>query len=273
MVAVQPYAHAPRRVRAELDERRAHDAIAEVQVDVVDVGARAAHRVAAWLPIALRRCPEHVGALLGDADEHDALATGRLGRVEVGSGDVLLAITLLEVHERDQIGRGIVLDRAVERGRPLAQDRVARDLLARLASEEPGQALGGLEAGHVAVEDEPVDALVAQRDVLVEQRVDVEVGQWRSSRAGMGTVNSRRRRLRAQDRSRKGMRPSPASAGAGFASERYGRASLTGIHPGHLSGSGSGTTHLRSNCPDLASHGGSRDGSIGPDTTAGGVGL
>lgn len=183
-VAVQPYAQAPWRVRAQLDERTPKLGVPEVEVDVVDVGARPADPVAAGHPVAHRRRPEHRRPLLGDPDEHGPFPAGGLGPVEVGLGDRLLAVALLEVDERDLVRFGEALECPVEGGGPLAEDGVAGDLLARLVAQEAGQALGRLEPGEVAVEEQPVDRLVAERDVVIQERVDVD--QWRSSQGSRG---------------------------------------------------------------------------------------
>lgn len=175
-VAVQPYAGAPRGVRADLDEAASEVSVPDVEVDVVDVRAQASGGVAAGHPIPDRRRPEHRGPLLGDADEHDPLATGQLGGVEVRLGERLLALAALEVDERDGLALGQPLDGAQERGGPLAEDRVARDLLARLTAEEAGETFGRLEVGNVAVQEDPVEALVAERDVVIEERIDVGHG-------------------------------------------------------------------------------------------------
>ena len=169
VVAVRPYAHAPGGIGADLDEGRAHVAVPQVQVDVVDVRAQPADRVAPGLALPLGGRAEHLGPLLGDADEHDPLAPLALGGLEVRAGHVLLAHALLEANQRDASRLRQALHLAPELGRPPAEDGVARDLLARLALQEAGQALGRLEPGHVAVQEQPVDALVAQRDVLIER--------------------------------------------------------------------------------------------------------
>ncbi|MFV2064382.1 MAG: hypothetical protein ACC726_12865 [Chloroflexota bacterium] len=179
---------------------------------MVDVGAPAAHRVAAGLAVPLRGRAEDARPFLGDADEHDALASLALGSVEIGPGHVLLALALLEVDQRDVLGLGEPLDLPHEPRRALAEDGVAGDPLAGSGSlQEAGQPLGRLEPGHVAVEIEPVDALVTQGDVLVEQGVDVGHGgppRWRSDRP-LSTFHILTTRVD------KGMRPSrrqPAQA-------------------------------------------------------------
>jgi len=175
-VAVQPYPHAPGSVRADLEEGTAEVAVPEVEVDVVDVGARTGGRVATDHAPPLGWRAEHARPLLGETDQDDPLATGRLGGIEMGLGDSLLALTPLEVDERDARRLCQPFDLTQEGLRPLAQDGVAGDLLPRLVPQEAGEALGCLEPGHVAVEEDPVDALVAQGHAVIEQGVDIDHG-------------------------------------------------------------------------------------------------
>jgi hypothetical protein len=139
--------------------------IPDVEVDVVDEGGGPGDRVLSLLPLAASAGPEDAGLLLGDADEHHALA---YGGGEVGSGDVLLALATLEADHRDVP----ILSEAVDGGHEvrghLAEEVVAGDLLAAVLTEEPGELVGGLELGDVAVEEEAVEALVLEDDVLVE---------------------------------------------------------------------------------------------------------
>src|SRR5215472_860946 len=72
-VAVEADGHAEGRVTAELDEGRPEVAVPDVEVVVLDVGAAAGGREAASLALLLGRGAEHVGLLLGDADQDHAL--------------------------------------------------------------------------------------------------------------------------------------------------------------------------------------------------------
>ena len=96
-VAVEADADRPGRVGAELDEGGPEVAVPDVQVEVLDEGAVAAGREPTALPaMMLAGWAEDVGPLLGDAD-HDHLVAAAVGGLgEVGFGDGLLALPLLE---------------------------------------------------------------------------------------------------------------------------------------------------------------------------------
>ena len=87
---------------------------------------------------------------------------------EVGLGDGLLALPLLEVDDRHLLVLGELLDGGDELASHLAEQFVARDLLAAVLAEEPGELVGLLELGHVGVEEDAVDGLVHEGDVLIE---------------------------------------------------------------------------------------------------------
>jgi len=63
---------------------------------------------------------------------------------------------------------GELLDGGHELAGDLAEQLVAREVLAAMLAEEPGQLVGLLELGDVAVEEDAVDGLVREADVLVE---------------------------------------------------------------------------------------------------------
>jgi hypothetical protein len=67
---------------------------------VVDKGALTTGAIAARHAVAHRGWSEHVGAFLGDADQHHSLTTLPLGGVQAGLGDLLLAHALLEADDR-----------------------------------------------------------------------------------------------------------------------------------------------------------------------------
>jgi hypothetical protein len=63
---------------------------------------------------------------------------------------------------------GELLDGGDEVASHLAEQLVAGELLPAVLAEEPGELVGLLELGDVAVEEDAVDGLVHERDVLVE---------------------------------------------------------------------------------------------------------
>ncbi len=63
---------------------------------------------------------------------------------------------------------GHLLDGGNELASHLAEQLVARDLLAAVLAKEPGQLVRLLELGDVAVEEDAVHALVLEGDVVVE---------------------------------------------------------------------------------------------------------
>jgi len=127
----------------------------------------AAKAAAATAPFPARR-PEDVGLLLGDADQDHPLAAQHRGLGEVGLGDGLLALALLEVDDRDVPVPGVLLDGGDEVARHLAEQLVARERLGAVRAQEPCELVGLLELGDVAVEEDAVDGLVHEGDVLVE---------------------------------------------------------------------------------------------------------
>ena len=144
-------------------------AVPDVEVEVLYEGAVApgGEATAATAPLPARR-PEDVGLLLGDADQDHALAAEQGGLGEVGFGDGLLALALLEVDDRDVPVTGVLLDGGDELPRHLAEQLVAGERLGAVLAQEPGELVGLLELGHVAVEEDAIDELVHEGDVLVE---------------------------------------------------------------------------------------------------------
>jgi hypothetical protein len=135
---------------------------------VVGEGAAASGREAAALALLLGGGAEDVGPLLGDADHDHALLAEQGGVGEVGCGDGLLALPLLEMDDGDAPLLGELLDGGHELAGHLAEELVAWDLLASVLAQEPAELVSLLELGHVAVEEDAVDGLVHERDVLVE---------------------------------------------------------------------------------------------------------
>ncbi len=72
------------------------------------------------------------------------------------------------MYEGDVPIHGHLLDGVHELAGHLAEELVARDLLAAVLAEEPGQLVGFLEPGDVGVEEDAVDGLVLEDDVVVE---------------------------------------------------------------------------------------------------------
>src|SRR5215467_2637830 len=151
-VAVEADADRPGGVGAELDEAGSEVAVPDVEVEVLDESAVASggEAAAATAP-SLAWGSEDVGLLLGDADQDHALQPQQGGVGEVGLGDGLLALALHEVDDRDVAVLGEMLDGGDELAGDLAEQLVAGERLPAVLAEEPGELVGFLELGHVAV--------------------------------------------------------------------------------------------------------------------------
>src|SRR5262249_11497784 len=90
----------------------------------------------------------------------------------IESTDVLLALPALEVHNRDVLSTGKVIDGGDEFLVHLLQQRRGHDR-ARVLVEETAQLIGPLQPGHVAVQVEPVDAVALKHDVIAQYSFDV----------------------------------------------------------------------------------------------------
>ncbi len=145
LVPVQPDPDLEGRVGA--DEAGAEVAVPDVEVDVLGEGACPSWRELPDLALQLAWRPKDVGLLLGDADQDQALGLSRGRSLEVGLRNRLLALSLCELDHRDVLLLGQRPDRGYESPRHLAQDLIARDLLAPVPTQEPGQVLWLLEAG------------------------------------------------------------------------------------------------------------------------------
>ncbi len=88
-------------------------------------------RVGAPLPPAR----PHPCALLGNPDQEDAEAALPLGLLEVGAGELLLRLALLETDDGDLVAGGEALDRAHVAGADLAQQRGRGDREAAVEEE------------------------------------------------------------------------------------------------------------------------------------------
>jgi hypothetical protein len=105
---------------------------------------------------------------LADPDQDHPLAIPLAGTLKVGLDQVLLVLAPLELQHRDLVIGGELLDGGHVAAGDLAQHLVARDLLAQVPGQEPGQILGLLEPGQVGVAEDAIDHLVLEHDVLVE---------------------------------------------------------------------------------------------------------
>jgi hypothetical protein len=104
--------------------------------------------------------------LLGLADEEDPLRAGEPGQV-LGH-HVVLALTFLKGEQRHLVRRHERVDRRHERPTHRGHQGRGGKQLAAMGAKEPGDAALGLEARHVRVEVQAVDAFDFQRRVLAQ---------------------------------------------------------------------------------------------------------
>jgi hypothetical protein len=175
LVAIEAELDGIRQVGADLQEGGPPVLVLQVEVVMVDEGwlAREIEANAALWPAALL-CLERPHFLLGYADEHDAFVVIEL-RAVLG-GDVILALTALELHDRDVVAIGEVIDGSDERVVHRTQERRRRDGVTQVLLEEVAELSGRLQPRKVAVDVEPIDAGDRQRDVIADNLVDVGHG-------------------------------------------------------------------------------------------------
>jgi len=157
-----------REVGAELQEERPEVGIDAVEVEVVD-HAGAAHdpRVGDTIGVAAFLGAEHRRLLPRPADEHHTLLRGE--RAEHRRHDVVLALTLLEIHPRDTLVLGEAVHRRGEPVSDLRQRRGRGDRQAQPLMHIPDQPRRVLQPGLIHIQVHPVDAL--HFEVPVNQHV------------------------------------------------------------------------------------------------------
>src|SRR5882672_2206081 len=174
LVAIDPDAHAERRVRRELDEAEAEIPVEQIEIVLVDVDLTsvegetrwAAPRLARELPLPLLDHAKSRDHLLSHADHHDALFAFEASQVFLG--DILLALLALEPHNGDVVSLSEGINAPDELvGQPAEQLR-RRDGPAAVLGKEPPEILGSLQPRHVPVEVQAVDAVDVEGDVVAE---------------------------------------------------------------------------------------------------------
>jgi len=111
--------------------------------------------------------PEQHRLLLGPPDEHHSLgAPGGFEPRQLLVHDVVLALTLDEVHPRDLLLPGKAVHLGGEPVGDLGQRRGRGDRQPQLAVDVPDQASGVLQPRHIHVQVHPVDALHLEGHVL-----------------------------------------------------------------------------------------------------------
>ena len=146
-------------VRSELDEEGPEVVVEAVEVEVVDHGG-VGHQPGVGLPgdrVVPTLGAKDVGLFLGPADEEDPL--GAIVASEVLVRDVVLALTLLEMHQVEAVGVDELVDRADERIGDRRHEGRGDKRLALVGPEEMGDPVGEGQLGLVEVEIHPIDAL------------------------------------------------------------------------------------------------------------------
>src|SRR3989442_6255467 len=157
LMSVQTDLDGIRQVAADLQERRPPLGILDVEVVVVD-----GHGLARKLEVDSAARTEALtglerrGFLLRDPDEDDPL--GALEAGTVAGCDVVLALTALEMDDRNSAVVGERLDRPEEAVVQWAEQGGRRNGVAQVLAQEVAELPGGLECRHVAVDVEPVQA-------------------------------------------------------------------------------------------------------------------
>jgi hypothetical protein len=179
-VPVEPDLGRIREVGADLDEARPEVGVADVEVVDADAALLAeelkAHRLR--LGGAVAGADDPLELLAGD-DRHDPEAPLALCGLQIGPHVVELAviptraIRLFQVQDRDPLVVGEALDVAAEAVADRPQQRGRRDRLAQMARDEPHDLPTDLQARHVRIEIQPIDALDLQRHMTIENVVDV----------------------------------------------------------------------------------------------------
>ena len=121
-------------------------------------------------------------ALLGNADEHDALA-GLKARA-IACRDVVLTLAALELDDWHHMLVGERLNCLNEAVVEWADGGRRGDPIAEVIAQEGAQLTRRLQLGHIAVEIQPVNGRSRQRDVVAQYRGDV--GAWHRRRLPRG---------------------------------------------------------------------------------------
>lgn len=116
---------------------------------------------------------EHRLELLGHPDRHHPSTVGALGAGQMRAHHVGLAGVLGEAHHRDVLAFGEAGDRRAEPVTDLLEDRRGRDLVAQVRGQERHDLPADLQVGDVGVQVDAVQTLDVERDVPVEDVVDV----------------------------------------------------------------------------------------------------
>ena len=183
LVAVDPHLGRIREVGADLDEPGPEVGIPHVEV----VGPHAPFGLRPVEPHSHRRAgllgrAEDPLELLGGDDRDHAVVSGPLGRFEIGADVVELAIIptgairLLQLQDRNLVGRGERFDLASEPGAELLDHCWRRDRLPEVLLAEPLDLTTHLQVGHVRVQIQTIDTVDLQADVTIEHLVDVHHG-------------------------------------------------------------------------------------------------
>ena len=167
-VAVEVDPDRERRVGDRLDERRPPVGVADVEVVVVRED-RLAPVLKVRMPVraAVAPAPPGRGLLLRDADQHHAVAALLLGALEVLACDLFLDIALGEAHDRDLVIADQALDRLDVVAADLAQHRGGGDREPAI-EQKPDHLPLGLQARHVALQEQAIDRAHLQRHVIAQ---------------------------------------------------------------------------------------------------------
>jgi len=130
---------------------------------MIDVHGPPAEGEVDQLPLDLLGRRPGRGPFLGHADQHHPFRGGEL--LTVALDDVVLALTLGELDPRDALCSAEGLQGRLERGGDLHEQRRRGDDVPALAQERR-HPVATLEAWHIAIELQSVDAVDRQRDMV-----------------------------------------------------------------------------------------------------------
>jgi hypothetical protein len=124
------------------------------------------------LEVSRRVAGEHPGVLLRHPDRGHPGPAGRGLRLQVGPHPLDLAIGLAEPHHRDVLVVREPGDRVPKRCPDLLQDRRGGDWITQVLGQEADDLPSDLQARHIRVEVDPIQALQIQHHLPVENIVD-----------------------------------------------------------------------------------------------------
>src|SRR5262249_27781 len=199
-VAVEPDLGRIREVGADLDESGTELAVEDVEVvdadpalflrptEVGGTGSRANVFGGAVHPL----------ELLSGHDGHDAATVGPLGSLQVGPDMIefavipATAVRLLQRQDRDALSGGERFALPSEPIPDLLYERGRSEREAEVALQEVVDLRPDLQAGHVGVQIQPVDALHLQGHMTVEHVVDIHHARHRTSVVARGPAEPAR---------------------------------------------------------------------------------